>query len=174
LPAIARFLREAPVPIRRVRYEELVAEPEARMRELCRFLDLDFEPAMVDYGDSGSAVETARGLGDPTTVAREKRPTTRSLARWTQEMAGDPAKLQIAREILTRLADADLAAWGSTRAELEAELAAVPGVAAGRRRRLTRYALERRLLVRLRRNIHHNAFGRLVRRVRTVCDVLLR
>ena len=40
--------------------------------------------------------------------------------------------------------------------------------------RLSRYSLERRLLVRLRRNIHHNALGRLVRRVRTVCDVLLR
>ena len=39
---------------------------------------------------------------------------------------------------------------------------------------LTRYSLERRLLVRLRRNIHRNAFGRGVRRIRLLCDVLLR
>jgi len=29
-------------------------------------------------------------------------------------------------------------------------------------------------LVRLRKNIYHNAFGRLVRRIRFVCEVLLR
>lgn len=175
VPAIARFLREAPVAIAHVRYEELVADPEQRMRELCPFLGLDFEPGMVDYGEAAPNRAAARGLGDPVTVAREKRPTTRSLARWAEEWAGQPGKVAQAREILARLDDADLAAWGFGRAELEAELAAVPATAAPRRRaRATRYALERRLLVRLRRNIHHNAFGRLVRQLRTACDVLLR
>jgi hypothetical protein len=42
------------------------------------------------------------------------------------------------------------------------------------RRRLARYALERKLIVMLRRNIHRNAFGQLVRQVRAACDVLLR
>jgi len=175
LPAVARFLREAPVAIHHVRYEDLVAEPEAQMRALCSFLGLDFEPGMVDYGESGVPVTTARGLGDPITVAREKRPTTRSLARWAEDLAGNSDKVQQAREILARLADEDLAAWGFPRAGLLAELAAIPGAPPPRRRaRLTRYALERRLLVRLRRNLHHNSLGRLVRRVRTACDVLLR
>lgn len=175
VPAVARFLREAPVAIHRVRYEELVAEPEAQMRALCSFLGLAFVPGMVDYGESGAPLATARGLGDPITVAREKRPTTRSLARWAEELAGHPDKVQQAREILARLADEDLAAWGFARADLEAELAGIPGAGPPRRRaRLSRYALERRLLVRLRRNIHHNALGRLLRRVRTACDVLLR
>ena len=175
VPAIARFLREPPVAIQRVRYEDLVADPEARMRESCAFLGLDFEAGMVDYGESGGARATSRGLGDPITVARETRPTTRSLARWAVELAGDPAKLGQAHEILARLSDEDLAAWGFPRAELQAQLAAVPAEAPPRRRaRMTRYALERRLLVRLRRNIHRNALGRLVRRVRTACDVLLR
>ena len=49
-----------------------------------------------------------------------------------------------------------------------------PADAGPSRRELTRYALERRLLVRLRRNIHHNALGALVRRIRWACDVLLR
>jgi hypothetical protein len=146
------------------------------MRELCPFLGLDFEPGMVDYGEAGPNRAAARGLGDPVTVAREKRPTTRSLARWAEEWAGQPGKVAQAREILARLDDADLAAWGFGRGELAAELAAVPAAAAPHRRRVrtTRYALERRLLVRLRRNIHHNALGRLVRRIRTLCDVLLR
>jgi hypothetical protein len=175
VPAVARFLREAPVAIHRVRYEDLVAEPEAKMRKLSAFLRLDFEPAMVDYGEAGAPAATARGLGDPITVAREKRPTTHSLARWTEDLAGHPDKIQQAREILARLTDPDLAAWGFARAELLAELAAIPGAAPPRRRaRLTRYALERRLLVRLRRNVHHNALGRVLRRVRTACDVLLR
>ena len=43
-----------------------------------------------------------------------------------------------------------------------------------RSRPLNRYALERRLLLRLRRNIRHNAFGKLVKRLRWACDVLLR
>jgi hypothetical protein len=175
VPAVARFLREAPVAIHRVRYEELVAEPEPQMRALCAFLGLAFEPGMVDYGEAGAPLSTARGLGDPITVAREKRPTTRSLARWTEELAGNPDKVQQAREILARLADEDLAAWGFARGELLAELAAIPGAGPTRRRaRLTRHAVERRLLVRLRRNVHHNALGRLLRSVRTACDVLLR
>lgn len=175
VPALARFLREAPVAVQRVGYEALVRDPEARMRELCAFLGEGFEPGMVDYGAAGENRAAARGLGDPITVARETRPTTASLGRWAEEMAGEPGKVQQAREILARLADEDLATWGFPRAALAAELDAVPGAAPARRRaRLTRYALERRLLVRLRRNIHHNAFGRLVRRLRTACDVLLR
>jgi hypothetical protein len=64
---------------------------------------------------------------------------------------------------------------GLPRAEIEAGLATVdPHAQPGRGPALTRYTLERRILVRLRRNIHHNALGRLVRSVRRVCDVLLR
>ncbi|TFG95799.1 MAG: sulfotransferase, partial [Myxococcales bacterium] len=175
VPAVARFLREAPVAIHRVRYEDLVADPEAKMRKLSAFLGLAFEPAMVDYGEADAPTTAARGLGDPITVAREKRPTTRSLSRWAEELAGHPDKIQQAREILARLMDPDLAAWGFSRTELAAELAAIPEAGPARRRtRLTRYALERRLLVRLRRNVHHNALGRLLRRIRTACDVLLR
>jgi hypothetical protein len=32
-----------------LRYEDLVADPEGRLREVCAFLGLDFEPAMLDY-----------------------------------------------------------------------------------------------------------------------------
>ena len=57
VPAIGRFLRERAVPIHHLRYEELVADPEARMRELCSFAELPFEPGMVDYGSAGPKPE---------------------------------------------------------------------------------------------------------------------
>jgi Sulfotransferase family len=32
-----------------VRYEDLVSEPEATLRRICEFAELDFDPAMLDY-----------------------------------------------------------------------------------------------------------------------------
>ncbi len=173
VPAIARFLREAPAPLCHVRYEALVAEPAAQLERICVLAGLAFEPGMVEYGSRGP-VESVRGLGDPTTVGKESRPTTRSVDRWTQELAGAPGKLEQARRILESLLDADLETWGYPREQIERELDTVRPASRRRRRPLNRYALERKLVVRLRRNIHHNAFGRLVRRVRALCDVLLR
>ncbi len=176
VPAIARFLREQTVPLHHVRYEDLVREPEAAMEAICAFAGLEFEASMVDYGESAEGRrESVRGLGDPITVARETRPTTHSLERWAGDMAGDPDKIAQAERILASLLDADLETWGYSRPELEQQLAAVDPVGTRpKRRALTRYALERKLLVLLRRNIHHNALGRLVRRIRSFCDVLLR
>lgn len=174
VPAIARFLRESSLPRVHVRYGELVRDPRAQMERLAEFLDLDFEEAMVEYGRAGAG-ESARGLGDPTTVSREQRPTTGSLARWTGDLAGRPDAVAYAQRLLEQLADEDLATWGFERSEIRRELAAVDlGARPQRSRPLTRYALERRLLVRLRRNIHQNAFGRLVKRIRWACDLLLR
>jgi hypothetical protein len=41
-----------------VRYEDLIADPEATLRRVCDFIELDFDPAMVDPPDR-SAIETA-------------------------------------------------------------------------------------------------------------------
>ena len=71
------------------------------------------------------------------------------------------------------LLDADLETWGYRRADLAAELDAI-SPRPGPSRKLDRFALERRVLGRLRKNIHHNALGRVVRRIRFICDVLLR
>lgn len=176
VPAIARFLRERPVPLVHVRYEELVKEPEVALRAICDHVGVGFEPGMIEYGRSEEAAPRAgRGLGDPITVNRETRPTTRSVGKWAEALAADPVLLGQCREIAERLADEDLALWGAPAPELRRSLAElVPAGAGPGPARLTRYALERRLLVALRRNIHRNALGRLVRRVRTVCDVLLR
>ena len=176
VPAIARFLRERRVSLVHVRYEDLVKHPGAELERICEHLGIAFHDDMIEYGREERAQPAAgRGLGDPITVARETRPTTRSLAKWAEAMAGDGARVEQAGRILASLDDADLETWGYARAEIAAQLDAVPTTGPkARRAKLDRYALERRLLVRLRRNIHRNRFGRLVSRVRNVCDVLLR
>ena len=178
VPAIARFLRERPVALEHVRYEALVREPEAALARLCQFLGLAFDPAMVNYGDAEDAPKAAvRGLGDPVTVARETRPTTRSVAKWAETLAASPPRRAQAEAILARLLDEDLETWGHPRASLEAELRGLPAATGSARRApLTRYALERRLLVVARRHVQRDSLGlrRLVRAVRAACDVLLR
>ena len=177
VPAIARFLREGKVPMHRVRYENLVQEPETNAREICEFLGIAFEPGMVDYGSAPDAKgSSTRGLGDPTNVAAQTRPTTTSLSKWARAASGRPDRVALYREMLARLTDDDLATWGFERGAIAAELDAIylEGKPAARPR-LTRYALERRLLVAVRRRIRPDtALGGLVRRVREICDVLLR
>jgi Sulfotransferase family len=126
VPAIARFLRTATVPIHRVHYEDLVQEPEVNARKICSFLDIEYEAGMVDYGSAaGARGESARGLGDPTTVARETRPTTASVTKWVGAARGLVERAALYQEILARLADDDLETWGYPRAEIEAELAPI-------------------------------------------------
>ena len=176
VPAIARFVRKPPVALHVIHYEELVSDPEAEMERLCRYLEIPFEPGMVNYGDqAGGAKTAARGLGDPMTVAKESRPTTASLAKWADELAGREDKVAQCHEILAGLLDEDLETWGFSRAQIAAELDAIDlGAKPARRPKATRHTLERKLLVTLRRNIHQNALGKLVKQVRNVCDVLLR
>ncbi|MDX3131864.1 sulfotransferase [Streptomyces europaeiscabiei] len=46
-----------------VRYEDITAEPEKEMRRLCDFLDIAFEPTMLDYGRKDDT-QVVKGLGD--------------------------------------------------------------------------------------------------------------
>lgn len=177
VPAIARFVRGAQVSIERLRYENLVKEPDESARNLCGFLGIEYEPEMLDYGTVENATgASTRGLGDPSTVARETRPTTRSLSKWATAATGRPERVGLYRQILARLSDEDLATWGYARSEIAQELDAIDlGGKPAARPPLTRYALERKVLVELRRRIQpDNALGRWIRRLRELCDVLLR
>ena len=110
-------------------------------------------------------------------MKQHSRPVTDSVEKWAHELAADPAKLAIVRDMVGRLDDADLETWGFPRATFFApvEAAARAGAKAPPAPAFfDRYRLQRKLLVTLRRNIHENAFGRVVKRVRLVCDVLLR
>jgi len=173
VPAIARLLRDRPVPLVHVRYEDVVRAPAAALEAICTFLGLPFEPGMVEYGKHE---HVEKGLGDPLGVKQHDRPVTTSVEKWTEEFAADGAKIEFVRDIIASLDPDELQVWGYDHDEI---LAALEG-ARGRPRRprerlkLERYRLERKLLVALRRNIHHNKLGRVLKRARFALDVVLR
>jgi hypothetical protein len=110
------------------------------------------------------------------TVGKQTRPTTDSLARWTGDLSGRPERIEQSKRILAALQDDDLRSWGYERADIERELDAVdPHAPPARGRPWSRYRLERALLVAARRNVRpENALGRLVRKLREACDLVLR
>jgi hypothetical protein len=171
VPAIARFIRERPVPFVLVRYEDVVASPSSELRRIFEHIGLEHEEAAVDYGqhkhEKGS-------FGDPK-VDDHRRPVTESVAKWASEIMADPAKLRLAREIVSELDDADLEAWGFPRDQLWAPLeGAAPPSEPTLRWKLNPYRLQRKVLLTLKKDIHTNMVGSAVRRVRYYCDVLLR
>lgn len=175
VPAIARFLRSAAVPMVRVQYETLVQEPEEELQRVCAFLEVPFEPGMIEYGRHEFS---GRGLGDPITVGRHTRPITESVERWAEELARDPQKLQFVQAIVEGIDDADLETWGFPRASLfvpvdrARESLRLPPP---RRLPMDRFRLQRKVL-RWARKIVHGVPGleKVVRQGRMLCDVLLR
>ena len=172
VPALASFVRDRPVPLLHVRYEELVRDPEAEFRRICEHLGIPFEAAAIAYGEQGDA---PKGLGDPTGVARHTRPVTTSVSKWAAEIAARPDVLVLVQKLLDELDPADLATLGYPREKIVAQLEAARGAPVPITRDApTRYTLERKLLVALRRNIHQNRLGRVLKRVRFALDVVLR
>lgn len=175
IPAMARFLREPPRRSMHIPYEALVADPEAHMRSFCDFADLEFQPDMVDYGKASSEGAASRGLGDPMTVAGQSRPVTDSLTKWAGQLSGRPDRIRQAQDILARLDDRDLDTWGFDRATLAAELAAIdPAAPPKKGPKLSRHVLERRVMMAVRRRVGDNWLGRGIRKLREICDLLLR
>jgi len=174
VPAMARLLREAAVPRVQVAYEQLVQHPEDEMRRVFDFLHLPFEAGTIEYG---SHAHDSHGLGDPLGVNRHTRPVADSVDKWAIELALEPEKLRLVREMIATIDDADLETWGFPRATFFAPVEAAAraaGLQLAPTPWLDRFRLERKLLRLLRRNIQHNTFGRIVRRTRMLCDVLLR
>src|SRR5207249_2547819 len=124
VPALARMLRERPVPLVHVRYEELVRDPESHFRRVCEHLGLPFEPQAIAYGEHGDA---PTGLGDPTGVARHTRPVTSSVSTWASEIAASPPTLALVGRLVDELDPADLETLGYPRERIVAELEAAGG-----------------------------------------------
>jgi hypothetical protein len=172
VPELARMVREKPVAHVWVRYEALVKDPDTQFRRVCEYLGVPFEERAIRYGESGEAF---RGLGDPTGVQRHTQPVTSSVSKWAAEIASNPETLALVSRVVGELDPADLEALGHPRETIAAELAAATGAAPPLRAQAPlRYRLERKALVALRRNIHRNALGRVLKRVRFALDVLLR
>jgi Sulfotransferase family len=79
--AARRFGREqAAGRYRELRYEDLVADPQASLRAVCEFLALDFEPAMLDY----HRADDPKLLLDHPRLAE---PPTPGVRKWRDQMA---------------------------------------------------------------------------------------
>ena len=172
VPALARVLRDRPVPLVHVVYEQLVRDPETHFRRVCDHLGIPFEARAIEYGEQGDA---PKGLGDPTGVQKHTRPVTSSVSKWAAEIAANPQALQVTAKVLDELDPADLDTLGYPRADMVAQLEKARGAPVPVKRDApTSYALQRKALVALRRNIHTNALGRVLKRLRFALDVVLR
>ena len=173
VPAMAWLLRERPVPVHQVAYERLVADPERTLEGIFRFLDLPHEPEAVDYGERYGGER--RGPGDPMNVERHGRPVRGSEHKWVGELLSDPARRKLAEEMVARLDEGDLRAWGWPREALWAPLReADPSAAPRPAPRWTRYTVQRQVLLWLRKDVHRRPHGKLIRKVRYYCDAILR
>ncbi len=168
--AIGAFLREGPVPFVHVRYEDVVQRPEEETRRIFAHLQLPFEEGAIDYGKHK---HITKSYGDPMSVEKHSRPVTDSLERWAQDLLSNPAALELVQSLVAKLDPDDLKAWGYPKETLLAPLERV-GAVKTHRSRLNSYRFKRQVLLTLRRNIHDNALGSAVRKVRYYCDVLLR
>ncbi len=171
VPAMAEFLRERPVPLLHITYEELVAAPAPQLERIFAFLGVEHEPEAVEYGrhDSGRS----QGPGDPIAVHRHQRPTTESIDKWARELASDPAKKSLAVEMLDTLSPADLRSWGWTKEEVFAGLEAADGSKPPSPPR-NRYTFQRSLMRALKKDIRTRPHGKIVKKIKYYCDVLLR
>jgi LPS sulfotransferase NodH len=174
VPALAAFLRQEEVPFVHVRYEDLVKEPESWMRRIYDYIDVPFEADTINYGDQSDSGER-KGLGDPIGVQQHSRPTTASVKKWVQDLASDPAKLSLMRGVIDQLEPQDLETIGHPIETLWKPLEEAEGVAAPAKQPLSRYRLQRKLIIKLRGAAKKGGvFRKLLQKARLTCDVLLR
>lgn len=86
-----------------VRYESLIADAEGTVRDLCRFLGLDFHPAMLEYYKRGETL--ASSTKDPQAFTALSKPPTAGLRDWRKQMAKSDVALfeAIAGDLLVDL-----------------------------------------------------------------------
>jgi hypothetical protein len=106
-----RFVREGrraggrlgPARYREVRYEELLADPERTLRELCRFVDLPYAPSMLEY--PRRIGELMEGTPHREHHTRLALPPTTGLRDWRREMDGRDVEIfeAIAGDLLSEI-----------------------------------------------------------------------
>ena len=170
VPPMATFLRDRPVPLLHVAYEDLVTQPEPELERIFAFLGLEHDPDAVEYGKAGPV---KKGMGDPITVHTHDRPVADNVGKWAAELAHDADKRALAEQMLGQLDSADLEAWQWPTDALWAPIEAAGGGPAPKPARNS-YTFQRRVMLALKKDIHNRAHGKIVKRVKYYCDVLLR
>jgi hypothetical protein len=174
VPAMASFLRQAEVPKHHVRYEELVAAPEAGFRAICEYIGVPHEADAVNYGEKADG-NTGEGLGDPLGVQQHTRPTIASVDKWVNELAHDQEKRGLMERLIAELDPADLATLGYPVETLWAPLESAGDVPPPKTAKLNRYRLQRKLIIALRNQAgQRTGFRAVLKKIQLACDVLTR
>lgn len=86
-----------------VRYEDIVTTPEIVARQVCEFLGLEFEEAMLQYHEKSA--EFIANTKDPGAFKNLSKPITAGLRDWEDEISGSDQQLfeAIAGDLLTEL-----------------------------------------------------------------------
>lgn len=174
IASTAAFLREAAVPKCVIKYEEIVANPETEAKRILQFIGLDFEPAVIDYGQKPHVTGT---MGDPITAMREKKPVEAFSRAWIQAVRDDPAKMRHAEKMLAPIRREDLRDYGYPLENIWEPLKAADASPARKPsplQYLRWYHFKRFLFLSLQRAARTRIGRRLLTSVRYYCDVLLR
>jgi hypothetical protein len=82
-----------PSKYREVRYEDLLEHPEQVLTQLCHFLRLSFDEAMLRYHDRADAI--IAGVRSPDSHGHLGLPLTKGLRDWRTQMdRGDLARIE--------------------------------------------------------------------------------
>ncbi|MGB5809747.1 MAG: hypothetical protein WBG86_04400, partial [Polyangiales bacterium] len=103
----------------------------------------------------------------------QDRPVTDSVDKWAAELAADPDKRAVAEQMIKRIDPADLEAWEWPVDAMWLPLEAAGGSVPATRKRNS-YTFQRRVMLALKKDIHTRPHGKLVKRIKYYCDVLLR
>ncbi len=169
VPAMAEFLENRPVPLCHVAYESLVANPERELERVFAYLGLEHQPEAVEYG---KGPEMKKGMGDPITVGKHSRPVTDSVEKWAAELAADPAKLALTRRMIDAIDPVHLETWGWPKERVFEAVERAGGDVPKPAR--NSYTFQRRVMLALKKDIHTRPHGKIVRKLKYYCDVLLR
>jgi len=173
VPAIARLIEAPTAHVHQVGYEQLVTDPAPELARMFAFLGLPDDPGAVHYGDR---FEAKAGYGDPITVGQHSAPVDSSIEKWVDELVQDEHKLALAQQIVARLDPQDVRLWGFDKDRLlePVELARQRASKPFRKPKLSSYVLQRKVMLALKKDIDKRPHGKLIRKVRYYCNVLLR
>ena len=114
-------------------------------------------------------------------MGKHNKPVTTSLEKWARNVALDGKKLALLEHMLDGLDPEDVRAIGYDPETLLEPLERVDIPAAqlkaaeqASKDKWDRYKLQRRTLVHLRRGVHHNFLGTLLKKLRFYADLILR
>ena len=172
VPAMAKLLRDRNVSLVQVGYEDLVRDPDAQLRRIFEHLDLPHEAGAVDYGENFGS--EAKGMGDPINVHKHTRPTDEGAHKWVAELRQDEHKMALAKQLAGRLDAGDLETWGYPKADLFAPMVNGHGGPAPKPPMWNSHVLQRRVMLALKKDIDKRPHGKVLKRVKYYCDVLLR